>query len=57
MGLALDELKENEVNQVDGIDVLISEDIKHFAGGSLIDYVSSPYGEGFKIFTGYAGCS
>ena len=50
MGLALDELKENENTiQVNGIDVLISDAIKPFADANTIDYVSSPYGEGFVM--------
>jgi len=48
--LALDEPKENENTiQVNSIDVLISDAIKPFADANTIDYVSSPYGEGFVV--------
>ena len=57
MGLALDEPKENEntVN-VNGIDVLIAEEVKPTASSNKIDYVKSPEGEGFIIEPKY-GCS
>jgi len=50
LGLALDEPNENEETiQVNNTDVLISDVVKVFADGSTIDYVNSPYGEGFII--------
>jgi Fe-S cluster assembly iron-binding protein IscA len=50
LGLALDEPNENEdTTQVNGIDVLISDAVKAFADRNTIDYVNSPYGEGFII--------
>ena len=50
MGLALDEPNNNELPiQVNGLDVLISDKVKGFADGSLIDYINSPVGEGFTI--------
>jgi Fe-S cluster assembly iron-binding protein IscA len=57
LGLVLDEPNENEIlTQVNGLDVLISDDIKGYTNGSLVDYESSPYGEGFTIGTSYACC-
>jgi len=48
--LALDEPKENEeIIQVNSIDVLISDVVKNFVDGSMIDYVNLPDGEGFVI--------
>jgi Fe-S cluster assembly iron-binding protein IscA len=48
--LALDEPDENEdVIQVNGIGVLISDAVKPFADTNTIDYVNSPYGAGFTI--------
>jgi Fe-S cluster assembly iron-binding protein IscA len=48
--LALDEPDENEgTMQINGIDVLVSDAVKLFADGNTIDYVNSPYGEGFTI--------
>jgi Fe-S cluster assembly iron-binding protein IscA len=50
LGLALDELKENEVTtQINGIDVLISDQVKPYSDGNKIDYVRSANGEGFVI--------
>ena len=50
MGLALDEPRENEdALQVNGIGVLISNEVIPAADMSKIDYVKSPYGEGFVI--------
>ena len=50
MGLALDELKENEeTTQVNGIDLLMSDEVKPFSDGNKIDYRQSANGEGFVI--------
>ena len=50
MGLALDEPNENEDTiQVNGIDVLISDEVKPTANVNKIDYIKSPHGEGFII--------
>jgi Fe-S cluster assembly iron-binding protein IscA len=50
LGLALDEPKENENTiDVNGIDVLISEEVKPTASLNRIDYVQSREGEGFII--------
>ena len=62
LGLALDELKENEeTTQVNGIDVLISDEVKPYSDGNMIDYIQSTDGEGFVINnpeqTGCEGCS
>jgi hypothetical protein len=56
--LALDEPNEDEnATQVDGIAVLISDDLKGFAERSRIDYINGPYREGFTIgLAGYKGC-
>ena len=59
MGLALDELNENEDTiQVNGIDLLISDDVKPAASANKIDYIKSPQGEGFIIVSksGESGC-
>lgn len=48
--MALDEPKENEgTTQVNGIDLLISNEAKLTANMNKIDYIQSPYGEGFII--------
>ena len=62
LGLALDELKENEeTTQVNGIDLLISDKVKLYSDGNTIDYIQSTDGEGFVIdnpgHTGCTGCS
>ena len=62
LGLTLDELKENEeTTQVNGIDVLISDEVKSYSDENTIDYIQSTDGEGFVIDkpgqTGCAGCS
>ena len=50
LGLALDELKENEeTTQVNGIDLLISNEAEPYSDGNTIDYVKSADGEGFVI--------
>ncbi len=60
--MALDELKENEeTTQVNGLDVLISDEAKPYSDGNMIDYIQSTDGEGFIIGkpgqTGCEGCS
>ena len=62
MGLALDELSENEeITQVNSIDLLISDEVKPYTDGNKIDYMNLPDGEGFVIAklgqTGCEGCS
>ena len=48
--MALDEPKENEeMTQINGIDLLISNEVKPFADRNKIDYLSSGFGEGFII--------
>ncbi len=61
MGLALDELKENEETiQVNGIEVLMSDIVKPYSEDSIIDYIKAADGEGFIINkpgqTGCEGC-
>ena len=63
LGLALDELKENEETiQVNSIDLLMSDNVKSSADGNTIDYIQSTEGEeGFVIGipgqTDCEGCS
>jgi Fe-S cluster assembly iron-binding protein IscA len=56
--LVLDEPRENEASiPVNGIDVLIDEDIKAYADRTTIDYLKTPYGEGFAVdLAGGSGC-
>lgn len=56
--MALDEPNKDErAIQINGIDVLISDEVKSFSKGSTIDYVDEPYSKGFIIEkTGYKGC-
>ena len=50
MGLALDEPNANEAaTLVNGIEVLIADEVKDHAEGRTIDYISDPYQEGFTI--------
>ena len=57
MGLALDEPEKDEKPYpINGIDVLMEEDIKSFADGKLVDYLSSPYGETFTVENPYGAC-
>ena len=59
MGLALDEPRENErPMEVNGIDVLIGEEVRPFASGNVLDYVESPAGSGFVLGpeSGYTCC-
>ena len=54
LGMALDEPRGNEeAIQVNGIDVLISSEVKPAADVHKIDYVKSPRGEGFIIAPTY----
>jgi Fe-S cluster assembly iron-binding protein IscA len=57
LGLALDKPKEDEMpTKIDGLDFLISEVVEDIADGSLVDYISSTYGEEFILRAGSAGC-
>jgi hypothetical protein len=56
LGLALDEpYGDEKPTQVNGLDFLISDEVKMFADRSSLDYMSSPY-EGFIIRPGYSSC-
>lgn len=55
--MALDEPEGSEIPiQVNGLDVLVSEKIKGFVDGSIVDYIRSPEREGFTISTGNSSC-
>jgi iron-sulfur cluster assembly protein len=58
LGLVLDEPKDKEkTTLVNGIEVLISDEAKHFADASTIDYIKENYREGFTIgLTGQSAC-
>ncbi len=50
MGLALDEPQASEnITKVDGVDLLIGDEVKNYADLSTIDYITGPYGEGFSV--------
>lgn len=50
MGLALDEPEENEQTiEADGLDILISDDVKPYATGNVLDWVTALGGEGFIL--------
>ncbi len=56
IGLVLDEPQVNETAiKVNGLDVLVDEDIKDIADRTKIDIITTPYGEAFTV--GQAGCS
>ena len=55
--MALDEPNGGEKShKVDDFEILIAEDIKHYAYGALVDYAVSPYYEGFVINSGHSSC-
>jgi Fe-S cluster assembly iron-binding protein IscA len=56
--MALDEPKDGEVaSQVNGVNVLIADEVKGYADNRTIDYVNEPYREGFTIDASEpAGC-
>ena len=48
--MALDEPREGEQPfKVDGIDVLIGDDVKPYASGNVLDWVQAYGGEGFIL--------
>ncbi|MFC1861402.1 hypothetical protein ACFLYL_03930 [Chloroflexota bacterium] len=48
--MALDEPNKNEAaTHINGIDILISDEVKALADKGTIDYMNSPDGEGFTI--------
>lgn len=50
MGLALDEPDAHEVPvKVNDIDLLVSKKVKAFARRTEVDYVNTPYREGFTV--------
>jgi Fe-S cluster assembly iron-binding protein IscA len=55
LGLALEKPKKDEKPaKIDGLDLLVSDMVKNIADGSLVDYVSSIYGEQFIIRANYS---
>ena len=50
MGLVLDELKDKEQTvAVNGIELMIEENVLSFTRGHEIDYVNNAYAQGFSI--------
>jgi len=50
LGLTLEESGEATPEKIDGVDVLLDEQIKPFVGGQLIDYIDDQVrGSGFVI--------
>ena len=50
MGMALDEPQESEKPvQINGVGILISEDDMLYVDGTIIDYITQSYNEGFTI--------
>ncbi len=56
--MALDEPQADEVAVlVNGINVLISEEIQSYADRSLVDYINGPYRQGFIVgLEGHSSC-
>ena len=56
--MALDELKENETTEtINGLEVLIDEQVKVHAVAQVLDYLKTPRGEGFAIKPAGGGSS
>lgn len=50
MGVALDEPRENEqILPADGIDILVSDEVKPYASGSVLEWTTGFMGEGFVL--------
>ena len=47
MGLALDEPKEAETVQVDGLQVLMDSQVQAYSEDQVLDYMDSSHGQGF----------
>lgn len=57
MGLALDEPDTNEkAVPVNGLDVLIADELRQFTEESVVDFISSPHGAMFTVESGYSNC-
>ena len=57
MGLSLDEAGEQQAELIDGVEVLMDEQVKPFAEGQVIDYINDKVrGTGFVIQRAGAGC-
>ena len=57
LGLTLDEPKKNENQiQTNGIDFLVTDDVKDYAERSTIDYINEGYQESFTIGVGKNKC-
>lgn len=50
MGVALDEPREEEQTvPADGLDILVSDEVKPYASGNILDWVQAFGGEGFVL--------
>ncbi len=55
--MALDEPEINEKPfTVNGLEVLISDNLKGFMEGTVVDFISSPYGDMFTVENDLTGC-
>ena len=57
MGLSLDEAGQEKVELVDGVEVLMDEQVKPFTEGQVVDYITDQArGAGFVIQRETGGC-
>ncbi|MBE9486638.1 MAG: hypothetical protein IMY82_05665 [Chloroflexi bacterium] len=57
MGLALEELKnEEQTFNINGVSLMIAEDVLPYTKENEIDYINNAYGQGFSIAPTAGGC-
>jgi len=57
LGLTLEESKEEATEKVDGVELLLDEQIKPFASGQVVDYIDDQLrGTGFIIQAETGNC-
>ena len=49
LGLALEEPEENDILEINGLSLMMTESIQGYSEGQVLDFINEPSGSGFVI--------
>ena len=56
MGLTLEEPEEKDTMEIDGLSLMMTESVKGFSEGQVLDFINDKRGSGFVIQSEMGGC-
>ena len=56
LGLTLEEPEEKDTMEIDGLSLMMTESVKGFSEGQVLDFINDKRGSGFVIQSGLGGC-